>query len=196
MPLPSVSLEQSVADRAVGDMSDDRGSLANAGNFFEHTDGTDKGLVACLIPRANVVERQEAGHAKRLMVIQPTDVVVHSPILRLPPHLGNRHAARDEPPLDFDKPATLHHDSATPPRTQLRLTIVNVGDETRSKHGPVLVCWSDAILGVANVSKTFAGEEADRNSLASFATLSILLLVTGWQPISRLGGGLLSVRDR
>ena len=46
VPFPSLSCEQPITDRAVGDVSHDRGCTAHACDFVQHVTGPDKGFVA------------------------------------------------------------------------------------------------------------------------------------------------------
>ena len=59
MLLPAESLQQSVADVAIGDMRDDRTGIPDSRDFKERPDGPRERLVPCTRPGSNVVEREK-----------------------------------------------------------------------------------------------------------------------------------------
>src|SRR6056297_2841067 len=112
MPLPAQSLEQAIADLAIGNMRDNRHGTSQAGDFVEHVAGPSKRFVSRPSARVDVVQSHKPGHAERLMVIDPTQLVLAAAIPGLPPNLGQRDAAAGQAALDFHESTSTHHNAS------------------------------------------------------------------------------------
>lgn len=93
MPLPAQTVEESVADTHIGDVSDDRIDVLCLCDLIEHMAGTDKRSVAGAVSTANIVECEETVHAPREMKVKQTDVALKGSTFRFPPNLSDRYRA-------------------------------------------------------------------------------------------------------
>ena len=96
--------------------------------------GSDEGFVACQRSGSDVVQGEEAWHAKRLVVVEPAAVVLTPAKFGLQPDLGNGNIPTEKPVLDLHQFPVFHHDPTALPAAYFAFFNAGIGDGVKTKH--------------------------------------------------------------
>ncbi len=107
-------------------MSDDRVGVANPRNFMEQVNRSRERPIAGFGTGSDRVKRQKCRRSQGLMVVDPADGIVTSPVLRLPPNLSHGDVAAHQSFFESYKATLFEHDTAVAPTAHFFVLRVKV----------------------------------------------------------------------